>query len=554
MINGETLKKAVISGSNNICNQKFHINDLNIFPVPDGDTGTNMSMTTSAAVKALEELPDNAAASQVASVVASAMLRGARGNSGVILSLLFRGFAQGLQDKTEPDGADLAAALGLGVDAAYKAVMKPTEGTILTVARMAYEAGEKAAQSNSSVTYVLEAMRDAAYVALEQTPQLLPVLKRAGVVDAGGKGLCVILDGMVSVVKDGKMIEYVNYESADSDDEFTSAAAQFDDDINFTYCTEFIVGRDEEKETDPNELRLFLETIGDCVVVVSDEEIIKVHVHTEQPGDALKEGLKFGQLLTVKVENMKEQHKNAKSESNKSKNEEEKQQKFEPQPPEDEIGFVAVAAGEGVKELFVDLGCNNVVSGGQSMNPSTDDIYEAVMATPAKNVIVLPNNKNIIMAAEQTVPMVKDRNVIIVPTKTIPQGMSAMLAFDPDVSPEGNKQMMSAAAKEVMTGQVTFAARDSEFGGKKIKQGEIIALENGKLTICEKSKIKAAVKLAKNLITKDTSFVTVIFGEDTTEDEANEVYNALNDKFGSHVDITLVNGGQPVYYFILSVE
>ncbi|MGN0455079.1 MAG: DAK2 domain-containing protein [Ruminococcus sp.] len=554
MINGETLKKAVISGSNNICNQKFHINDLNIFPVPDGDTGTNMSMTTSAAVKALEELPDNAAASQVASVVASAMLRGARGNSGVILSLLFRGFAQGLQDKTEPDGADLAAALGLGVDAAYKAVMKPTEGTILTVARMAYEAGEKAAQSDSSVTYVLEAMRDAAYVALEQTPQLLPVLKRAGVVDAGGKGLCVILDGMVSVVKDGKMIEYVNYESADSDDEFTSAAAQFDDDINFTYCTEFIVDRDEEKETDPNELRLFLETIGDCVVVVSDEEIIKVHVHTEQPGDALKEGLKFGQLLTVKVENMKEQHKNAKSESNKSKNEEEKQQKFEPQPPEDEIGFVAVAAGEGVKELFVDLGCNNVVSGGQSMNPSTDDIYEAVMATPAKNVIVLPNNKNIIMAAEQTVPMVKDRNVIIVPTKTIPQGMSAMLAFDPDVSPEGNKQMMSAAAKEVMTGQVTFAARDSEFGGKKIKQGEIIALENGKLTICEKSKIKAAVKLAKNLITKDTSFVTVIFGEDTTEDEANEVYNALNDKFGSHVDITLVNGGQPVYYFILSVE
>ncbi len=554
MINGETLKKAVISGSNNICNQKSHINDLNIFPVPDGDTGTNMSMTTSAAVKALEELPDNAAASQVASVVASAMLRGARGNSGVILSLLFRGFAQGLQDKTEPDGADLAAALGLGVDAAYKAVMKPTEGTILTVARMAYEAGEKAAQSNRSVTYVLEAMRDAAYVALEQTPQLLPVLKRAGVVDAGGKGLCVILDGMVSVVKDGKMIEYVNYESADSDDEFTSAAAQFDDDINFTYCTEFIVGRDEEKETDPNELRLFLETIGDCVVVVSDEEIIKVHVHTEQPGDALKEGLKFGQLLTVKVENMKEQHKNAKSESNKSKNKEEKQQKFEPQPPEDEIGFVAVAAGEGVKELFVDLGCNNVVSGGQSMNPSTDDIYEAVMATPAKNVIVLPNNKNIIMAAEQTVPMVKDRNVIIVPTKTIPQGMSAMLAFDPDVSPEGNKQMMSAAAKEVMTGQVTFAARDSEFGGKKIKQGEIIALENGKLTICEKSKIKAAVKLAKNLITKDTSFVTVIFGEDTTEDEANEVYNALNDKFGSHVDITLVNGGQPVYYFILSVE
>lgn len=557
MINGQTLKNAVISGANNINSQKFHINDLNIFPVPDGDTGTNMSMTTTAAVKALEELPENSTVAQIASCVASSMLRGARGNSGVILSLLFRGFSQGLADKEEADGTDLAYAMGLGVDAAYKAVTKPTEGTILTVARLAYEAGDAAAKEDCSATNVFQAMRDAAYKALEQTPQLLPVLKRAGVVDAGGKGLCVIFDGMLSVIKDGVMIEYLEENNTDdTEDFFASAAAEFDDDITFTYCTEFIVGRDSEISTDPNELRLFLETIGDCVVVVSDDEIIKVHVHTEQPGDALKEGLKFGQLLTVKVENMKEQHKKAQEENEKakSKSASDEKQKFEVQPPEEEIGFVAVAAGDGVREMFMDLGCSHVVSGGQSMNPSTDDIYEAVMATPAKNVIVLPNNKNIIMAAEQTVPMVKDRNVIIVPTKTIPQGISAMISFDPELTAEGNKQMMLAAAKEVQTGQVTFAARDSEFGGRKIKQGEIIALENGKLTICEKSKIKAAIKLAKNLVKKETAFITVIYGADTTEDEANEVYQALSEKYGSHIDITLIDGGQPVYYFIMSVE
>ncbi len=555
MINGQTLKNAIISGSNNINSQKLHINDLNIFPVPDGDTGTNMSMTTTAAVKALADIDDSANVAEVSACVASSMLRGARGNSGVILSLLFRGFSQGLANKTEADGKDLAYALGLGVDAAYKAVMKPTEGTILTVARLAYEAGSKVSKTNASAKTVMQTMVDAANEALNQTPELLPVLKKAGVVDAGGKGLCVILEGMLSVIKNGKMVEYIDKETTESDDFFASAAAEFDDDITFTYCTEFIVGRDEEITTDPNELRLFLETIGDCVVVVNDDEIIKVHVHTEQPGDALKKGLEFGQLLTVKVENMKEQHKNAKKDNDKkSSSAKAKKQTLAVQEPVDEIGFVAVAAGDGVKDLFKDLGCNHVVSGGQSMNPSTDDIYEAIMATPAKNVIVLPNNKNIIMAAEQTIPMVKDRNVIVVPTKTIPQGMSAMINFDPDLTADGNKQMMIAAAKEVQTGQVTFAARDSEFGGKKIKEGEIIALENGKLTICEKSKVKAAVKLAKNLIKKDTSFVTVIYGEGTTEDEAKEVCTTLLDKYSSHVDVTMVNGGQPVYYFILSVE
>ena len=546
MINGEILKQAVISVANNISRQKNSINDLNIFPVPDGDTGTNMSMTVMSAAKALEEF-DGTSAGEAAGIAASAMLRGARGNSGVITSLIFRGFAQGLKDMEEVNGKNLAAALGIGVDAAYKAVMKPTEGTILTVARMAYEAGVEAAKEDSSAVFVWQAICDKANEALAITPELLPVLKKAGVVDAGGKGLCVIFEGMLSVIKDGVVVEYDDSAEV-TVDTFDSAAAEFDEDINFTYCTEFIVGRNPEEQTDPQLLREYLETIGDCVVVVSDEEIIKVHVHTEQPGNALTKGLEFGQLLTTKVENMKEQHKNVK----KSKKAE--KEVFTPAEPVDDIGFVAVAAGEGLKELFKDLGCTNVVSGGQSMNPSTDDIYEAVMATPAKNVIVLPNNKNIILAAEQTVPMVTDRNVVIVPTRTIPQGMTAMLNFDPEISAESNAQLMMDSAQNVGTGLVTFAARSSEFGGKKIKEGDIIALENGKLTITEKSAVKALVKLAKNMVNRETSFITLIYGEEVSEEDANKAYEELRDKFGSRTDISLVKGDQPVYYFILSVE
>ena len=546
MINGEILKQAVISGANNISRQKNSINDLNIFPVPDGDTGTNMSMTVMSAAKALEEF-DGTSAGEAAGIVASAMLRGARGNSGVITSLIFRGFAQGLKDMEEVNGKNLAAALGIGVDAAYKAVMKPTEGTILTVARMAYEAGVEAAKEDSSAVFVWQAICDKANEALAITPELLPVLKKAGVVDAGGKGLCVIFEGMLSVIKDGVVVEYDDSVEV-TVDTFDSAAAEFDEDINFTYCTEFIVGRNPEEETDPQLLREYLETIGDCVVVVSDEEIIKVHVHTEQPGNALTKGLEFGQLLTTKVENMKEQHKNVKKAKKAEK------EVFIPAEPVDDIGFVAVAAGEGLKELFRDLGCTNVVSGGQSMNPSTDDIYEAVMATPAKNVIVLPNNKNIILAAEQTVPMVTDRNVVIVPTRTIPQGMTAMLNFDPEISAESNAQLMMDSAQNVGTGLVTFAARSSEFGGKKIKEGDIIALENGKLTITEKSAVKALVKLAKNMVNRETSFITLIYGEEVSEEDANKAYEELRDKFGSRTDISLVKGDQPVYYFILSVE
>ena len=548
MINGEILKNAVISGANNISVQKNRINDLNIFPVPDGDTGTNMSMTVMAAANALEKY-DGTNAGEAANIIASAMLRGARGNSGVITSLIFRGFAQGLKDMEEVNGKNIVAALGIGVDAAYKAVMKPTEGTILTVARMAYEAGVEASKENSDAVYIMQVIVNKANDALALTPELLPVLKKAGVVDAGGKGLCAIFEGMLSYIKDGVIVEYDSTEEA-TVETFESAAAEFDDDIQFTYCTEFIVGRDSELEKEPDELRTYLQSIGDCVVVVNDDEIIKVHVHTENPGKALTKGLEYGQLLTVKVENMKEQHKNTKKTASKNESKEE----FIPAEPTEQIGFVSVAAGEGLKELFKDLGCSNIVSGGQSMNPSTDDIYDAIMATPAKNVLVLPNNKNIILAAEQTIPMVKDRNVIIVPTRTIPQGMTAMLNFDPEISAESNAQLMMDAAHNVDTGRVTFAARNSEFGGKKIKEGDIIALENGKLTITEENAVKAVVKLAKDMVKRDSSFITLIYGNGITEEEANRAYEKLRDKFGSRTDISLVKGDQPVYYFILSIE
>ena len=551
MINGEILKNAIISGAHNISVQKNHINDLNIFPVPDGDTGTNMSMTIMAAAKALEDY-DGTNAGEVADIAARAMLRGARGNSGVITSILFRGFAQGLKEMEEVNGKNIAAALGIGVDSAYKAVAKPTEGTILTVARMAYEAGLEAARENSDPVYVWQAIVNKANDALAITPELLPVLKKAGVVDAGGKGLCSIFEGMLCFIKDGEIVEYEESQALTLES-FDSAAAEFDDDIEFTYCTEIIVGREPECELEPDDLRTFLQTIGDCVVMVNDEEIIKIHVHTATPNVVLEKGLLYGQLLAVKVENMKEQHKNAKK-NNKSTKKKKKKETFAFAEPEEQFGFVAVAAGEGLKTLFNDLGCLNVVSGGQSMNPSTDDILEAILGTPAKNVIVLPNNKNIILAAEQTIPLVTDRKVIIVPTRTIPQGMTALLNFDPEISAESNAQLMIDAAHGVDTGLVTFAARNSEFGGKKIKEGDIIALENGKLTITEKNAVKALVKLAKDMVSRDTSFITLIYGEDVSEEDANKAYEELRDKFGSRADISLVKGDQPVYYFILSVE
>lgn len=554
MIQGNQLRDAIISASNVLAGQKQQVDELNIFPVPDGDTGTNMSMTISAAARELARLSDPTV-SQTADTASSALLRGARGNSGVILSLLFRGFSKGLKGKNEADGADLAAALTLGVEAAYKAVMKPTEGTILTVAREAAEKGVAASKTDASANTVWAVICEEAEASLQRTPDLLPVLKKAGVVDAGGQGICIIFRAMQAVFNGEPIVQGDTAVSSAPAKKSTSAAGSFETDITFTYCTEFIVARDKACVKDPLKLRAYLETIGDCVVVVDDDEIIKVHVHTNDPGKALSKGVEYGAFETVKVENMRIQHENA---AWIPENEDVAAAPARVEP-EDEFGFVAVAAGDGLKALFADLGCCQVVSGGQTMNPSTDDILNAIEATPAKVVYVLPNNKNIILAAEQAIPLA-DRTVHVLPTRTIPQGVSAMLNFDPDAAVEDNLNTMMKAADNVSSGSITFAARNSDYENRAIKEGDILALDNGKLSFTDTSVDRAVVKLTKNMASarrtagKDVAFITLMYGEGVTEEEANAAKDAISAKLGSNVDITVLAGGQPVYYYFISIE
>lgn len=551
MINGDILRDAYISGANNITNNKQAIDELNVFPVPDGDTGTNMSMTINNALKELSRLKGETVGT-VANTAASAFLRGARGNSGVILSLLFRGFSKGLKDKVEMGAAEFVTSLGLGVEAAYKAVMKPTEGTILTVARIAHERA-KACESNDFLT-VFDVALEGAKEALASTPEILPVLKKAGVVDAGGQGFITVLEGMRSVFADGVVIQSASAPAKPAaKKENYNAAAEFEGEITFTYCTEFIVKKAGER--DSNLLRAYLETIGDSCVVVDDETIIKVHVHTDHPGKAIEKGLTFGSLINMKIENMREQHEQAKSDHEQTKevNTDNKGESYSPVKKEKEYGFVSVCVGEGLEELFTQLGVDNLVSGGQTMNPSTDDILRAIELTPANTVFVLPNNKNIIMAAEMAVPL-STRKVVVLHTKTVPMGISAMLAFDPDSDSDTNAIAMSSAADTVATGQITFAARDSSFGGFKIKEGDILAMENGKLTFTDSDFIHAATRLTRNMVTKDTSFVTLFYGNNVTEQQAESVKAKLEEKLSSDIEISIVNGGQPIYYFIISVE
>ncbi len=558
LINGNTLRDAIISAANNLSNYRKQVDDLNIFPVPDGDTGTNMSMTIANSVRELEKL-DGATAGKVASVNASALLRGARGNSGVITSLLFRGFAKGIGDDEYVTAENIAKAFKEGVDAAYKAVMKPTEGTILTVARIASEKATAAYQGGGDELAVFGAAIEGANEALAQTPELLPVLKKAGVVDAGGKGFVLILDGMMSVFKDGVMIASKNatVDIPEDEEESRNAAGEFETEITFTYCTEFIVNRSSEAEKEPAELRAYLETIGDCVVVVDDDEIIKVHVHTDHPGNAIENALTFGSLVHLKIENMRDQHERAKHDAQNAQKKPAKSadlnETIKPVEITKPVGFVSVCAGDGIAALFGDLGVDTIVSGGQTMNPSTDDILKAVESTPAETVFVLPNNKNIIMAAEQTIP-ISTRKVIVLHTRTIPQGITAMLNFDPEADNDANAISMMGAAEKIGTGQITFAARDSDFDGHKIKKGELLALNGGKVSFTETDLTKAATKLTKQMINKNSEFVTVLYGEDVSEETASSIESALNAKFGDKVEITFINGGQPVYYLIISVE
>ncbi|HCS31392.1 MAG TPA: dihydroxyacetone kinase [Eubacterium sp.] len=544
MLSGKILRDAIISGANNIINNKESVDELNVFPVPDGDTGTNMSMTIRNAVAELNMLSDSVTVETVAQTAASAMLRGARGNSGVILSLLFRGLSKGLAGKHEATVEDYCNALKLGAEAAYKSVMKPTEGTILTVARVAAEKANDAQCKDFAELF--DVLTTAAKETLDQTPEMLPVLKKAGVVDAGGMGYYTILKGMASVICGGVMIG-AKEETATEKAIVTNAAGTFETDIEFTYCTEFIVVKSDVNK-DATKLRAFLESIGDCVVVVDDDSIIKVHVHTEHPGKALEEGILYGSLINLKIENMKEQHKGAAA-----KAEMQKKQKLAPAEPVKDFGFVSVTSGAGLEDLFKDLGVDVIVRGGQTMNPSTEDILEAINATPARNIFVLPNNKNIIMAAEQAVKLT-DRNVIVLQTRTIPQGITAMLAFDESSDFSTNGVNMTKALDNVGSGSITFAVRDSDFEGKQIKKGEILAMENGKLAFVEKDVTKALIKITKKLIRSGSSYITIIYGSDVTDETAQAAFEALRAKISDDIEIVLVNGGQPVYYYLISVE
>ena len=546
-ISGKLLRDSIISGANNIANNKNEVDELNVFPVPDGDTGTNMSMTIKNAIPELKKMGDDVTVGAVSEAVATAMLRGARGNSGVILSLLFRGISKGFKGKTTANGKDFAEAITLGVKAAYKSVMKPTEGTVLTVSREAAEAAVATAEENDDFLTVFRTTIEAGEVSLEKTPELLPALKKAGVVDAGGMGFLVILKGMLNVFEGSGVIETKDAPKAENTVVSTNAAGSFETDIEFTYCTEYIVNK-KEGCGDSMKLRAYLESIGDSVVVVDDDNIIKVHVHTEHPGNAIEKGITFGPLVNLKIENMREQHK-----SQTEKVELEKKNKLPHVKPEKDFGFVAVANGAGLEALFRDLGVDSIVRGGQTSNPSTEDILEAIHATPAHTVFVLPNNKNIIMAAEQTVKLA-DRKVIVLQTRSIPQGITAMLGFDPSADAEANSIAMTEAFDRVGSGQVTFAVRDSEVDDKKIKQGDILGMENGKLTVVDKDLTKVLYKVTKHLVNSETSFITVMYGTDVSDGDAEKAFEYLRSKISDDIEISLVNGGQPVYYYLVSVE
>ena len=576
----------MISAAYNITNQRDEVNRLNVFPVPDGDTGTNMSMTITSARKELERLPDDVAVDKVAKTTSSAMLRGARGNSGVILSLIFRGLAKGLKGKEEIDVRDMILALSYGVESAYKAVMTPTEGTILTVVRLATQAGARYGTEHKEASFaevfahVIEGARDA----LAQTPELLPVLKKAGVVDAGGQGLLLIFEGMQSVFQDGVIVantsdsepqEQENVqrreaapapapaEGAESASVPAAAGEPLTSGtLQYIYCVELLVMRDPAAKKDPTALKAYLESIGDQLTVKVEPELIKVHVHTNDPGRAMNQALKYGVLAKAAVNNMDrpendpmqkvDLHQYHSEPERIGEPDEESSGTVAPVEITKEVGFVSVSAGDGIAALFQDIGVDLVVSGGQTMNPSTEDILNAVEQVPASTVFVLPNNKNIIMAAEQ-VAALSTRKVIVLPTRTIPQGVTALIHYNPDLSVEENHLEMSRSLDTVDTAQVTFAARDSVVDGLKIKEGQMLGMENGAITVVEDSALTAAYKITRHLCNRKTTMVTIFFGEGATEEEATELESMIRDKF-KDIETAVIPGGQPVYSYIISVE
>jgi len=538
-VDGKLFCEMLIAAAASVEARKQEINELNVFPVPDGDTGTNMSMTMNAAAKELsQKRPEELTAA--ADLAASSMLRGARGNSGVILSLLFRGISKRFKEKKSADAAELAAAMNEGVAAAYKAVMKPTEGTILTVARLASAAAAEAAKTETELTAVLERAEAAGEAALQNTVELNPVLKKAGVVDAGGMGYMTILRAMLRVLK-GEAAELPGVSAeTEAGEEAGSVFAKFETaDIRYPYCTEFIVSRDNDKSVDL--LRSYLSSIGDSAVVLDDEELIKVHVHSACPGEVLTEALTYGALQTVKVENMRLQHT--------AKLEAEKPEIPEPTKP---LSIVAVCAGEGLSALFREMGADQVVSGGQTMNPSTEDILKAVQRSGGKTVLVLPNNKNIIMAAQQCVGL-SDRQVIVIPTTTVQQGISAMMMLEPEAEAGEIQDAMMEAVAGVHSFSVTYAARDSSFDGMEIHEGEFLVMEEGKLICNAPDKATMTAALAVALRDIRAELVSIFYGADVEQADAEKLQASLNLSLPD-AEFSLVSGGQPVYYYLISAE
>ncbi|MBR2742726.1 MAG: DAK2 domain-containing protein [Clostridia bacterium] len=543
-LDGNYFKNMFVCGANNLNINKTMINRLNVFPVPDGDTGSNMWLTMSVAVTAVKNSTEDDI-SVVSEKIAGALLRGARGNSGVILSLMFRGIAQGLKGVKAADAVTLAAAFGLGVEMAYKAVMKPTEGTMLTVARLSSEHLKKTAPECEGMESFFEQLTAKADEALKATPDMLPVLKQANVVDAGGMGLLVIYRGMLHYLINGTMIEAA--EANDTYEEINEADFSFveTEDIKFGYCTEFFINKDKNKDERLPEFKTFLNDIGDSIVVVADDDIVKVHVHTNNPGRVIEEALTRGTLSKIKIENMREQHTQQLVIS---------AAETKLPTPRKPYGIVAICAGEGLRGIFEDMGADTIVDGGQTMNPSTDDILNAVNATNSEVVFILPNNKNIIMSAKQTAELARDKRIEVIETKTVPQGIGAMLGFDADLTPEDNVASMNESVSMVSSGSVTYADRDSVYFEKEIKKGEFLALSEGNLVDVSPNRVETTVKLIMSMCENGAGLVTIYYGKDAPREETESLLEICRERLGEDIEVNIVYGGQPVYYYIISAE
>lgn len=546
LLDGMTFRDMIVTASAFVEENRQRINELNVFPVPDGDTGTNMSLTLSSAAGELAGKTPGGI-SEAADRAASAMLRGARGNSGVILSLLMRGFAKSVKGKKDISPSELSQALSEGVSAAYNAVMKPAEGTILTVSRMAAAAAASAAEDGGDVEKTLEAAREAAEIALAETVEQNPVLKKAGVVDSGGMGYLVILKAFLSALRGEVRTAAAEVAAAEESSVFSKFETE---DITFCYCTEFIVRRENEK--DPELMRARLASVGDSLVMLVDDELIKVHVHSNCPGDVITEALTYGSLISTKIENMREQHSSKLVEQPAA----EKSAAAAPQAgsaePEKEFGVVSVCAGDGLASMFSELGADGIVSGGQTMNPSTDDILRQIMLTPAATVFVLPNNKNIIMAAQQCVGMC-DKNVVVIPTASVQQGVAAILALDPGADADGNREAMTEAAGGVTSISVTYAARDSFFDSVEIKAGDYLALQDGKLLCADEDLGEVTRRITSAIDRTGSELISIFYGSDVSREQADIFAEEMGEAL-PEAEITVVDGGQPVYYYLISAE